>query len=77
MNTVTLTMGSLFRQLGLPSNDRAILDFIFTHSPLNQAMPLHRAPMWNQAQTAFLQQSIAEDSEWCVLVDQLDSRLRR
>jgi hypothetical protein len=41
------------------------------------AAPLHKALIWNPSQVAFLQQAIADDSEWCALADQLDARLRQ
>lgn len=76
MNLVTLTMNSLFNQLGLKHSDPAISDFFHTAPPLSPAQPLHKSLMWNQAQADFLLQAIAEDSEWCALVDQLDVCLR-
>ena len=34
------------------------------------------ADFWNEAQAAFLSEAVAEDSEWCELVDELDCLLR-
>ena len=76
MNTSKLTMRSLFDQLGLASSDTAIIDFLLAHSPLHPTVPLYKSLFWNKAQVAFLQQAIAEDSEWCALADELDACLR-
>lgn len=77
MNVQALTMNSLFAQLGLGSSDTAIMDFIHAHAPLSLTIPLHALPFWTNVQAAFLRQAIADDSDWCVVVDQLDAHLRR
>jgi len=76
MHTNKFTMTSLFEQLGLDSSENAIIDFMLAHSPLGTSIPLHKASVWTKTQAAFLLQAITEDSEWCALVDQLDTCLR-
>jgi len=76
MNTENFTMNTLFAQLGLDNTDSAIQYFIRVHSPLPESVVLHKASFWNCSQATFLQQSIAEDSEWSGVVDHLDSLLR-
>ena len=76
MQTNKYTMTSLFDQLGLDSTESAIIDFMIVHSPLGITIPLHKASVWTKSQAAFLLQAVTEDSEWCALVDQLDTCLR-
>ena len=66
----------LFLQLGLPSETRAIDEFIAAHSPLPDAVPLHRAPFWTASQAAFLREEILEDADWAEVIDSLDAALR-
>jgi hypothetical protein len=77
MNLVNFTMNSLFKQLGLGHSDLAVREFLHTASQLCTENPLHTSLIWNQAQADFLQQAIAEDSEWCALVEQLDACIRQ
>lgn len=76
MNTDSLTMNTLFEQLGLESSDEAIEKFLNRYSHIPQNLPLHEVSIWNRSQAAFLRQAIAEDSEWSYLVDHLDTMLR-
>jgi len=68
--------GELFQQLGLPADGPAIEHFITTHRPLPASLKMADAPFWNESQRALLRQSISEDANWAVLVDQLSVRLR-
>lgn len=47
------TMNNLFAQLGLPSDDVAIEQFITAHRPLENDIALYRAPFWTIAQRDF------------------------
>ena len=67
---------SLFEQLGLPSSDQAIENFIGTHSPLPAQIKLHQAEFWDLSQKTFLKQMKEEDADWAEIVDQLDAMLR-
>lgn len=69
-------LGSLFAQLGLPSEPAAIERFIASHSPLPEAVRLHEAPFWTPAQADFLREEILEDADWAEAVDELNVRLR-
>ncbi len=71
----THTLENLFDQLGLESDDNAIDDFIFSH-PLGQRGSLKQARFWTLAQRQFIEESWQEDSDWCEVIDQLDSLLR-
>lgn len=76
MNLVTLTMNSLFQQLGMAHSNSAISEFFKLHYPLPPDIPLPEAGIWNASQAEFLRQAISEDSEWSMLADQLDTSLR-
>ncbi|NRB39222.1 MAG: DUF2789 domain-containing protein [Pseudomonadales bacterium] len=75
MHTGLHNMQSLFQQLGLATSSTAIEAF-FYNNRLPQDIPLERAAFWSAGQAQFLQESIAEDSDWAEAVDQLDAQLR-
>jgi len=76
MNTSIPTMQTLFCQLGLAGDEDQINAFIEKHKPLPRLIALSEAGFWNEAQAAFLAEAVAEDSDWCELVDELDCLLR-
>jgi len=67
----------LFAQLGLPSDEPGIRQFIAAHTPLAADVKLPQAPFWTPAQAAFLREALLQDSDWAELVDQLSESLRR
>lgn len=69
------TLSNLFAQLGRPSDEAAIQQFIATNRPLPGAMRLDEASCWTAAQAAFLRDSILDDGDWAAVVDDLNSRL--
>ncbi len=71
------TLATLFEQLGLPSTESAINEFIDQHSPLVPQLRLEEASFWNPGQRSFLMEAQAEDSDWTEMVDHLDAFLRR
>ncbi len=66
---------NLFAQLGLPTDQASIDEFIVTHSPLPDNMRLSDAPFWTPAQATFLREEILEDADWAEVVDQLNASL--
>jgi len=70
------TMSNLFAQLGLPSEQAAVENFIATHRPLENGIALYRAPFWTAAQRDFLKEEIIEDADWSAVIDELNGRLR-
>jgi Protein of unknown function (DUF2789) len=76
MDTSIHTMQTLFFQLGLARDEEQIRTFIEKHRPLPRNIPLPEANFWNAAQASFLSEAIENDSDWCALVDELDSLLR-
>jgi len=77
MDTSSHNMHTLFLQLGLPNRAEDIDAFIERHHGLEPDIPLNQALFWNSTQDAFLREAISEDSDWCEVVDMLDSRLRK
>lgn len=75
MELYTHNLCSLFAQLGLPADARAVDQFIASHAPLPEALPLDQAPFWTPAQAAFLREEILEDADWAPAVDSLNARL--
>ena len=70
------TMSNLFAQLGLPSEEGGVEHFIATHRPLDNDIPLYRAPFWSTMQRDFLKEEIIEDADWSAVIDELNGRLR-
>lgn len=68
-------LGTLFEQLGLPSDPASIDAFIAKHYPLPGDVKVSEAPFWNQAQATFLKDELLEDAEWAPVVDELNVRL--
>lgn len=66
----------LFAQLGLPSDEQSIRQFIASHTPLAADIALAEAPFWTSAQASFLREEILEDADWAEVVDQLNVALR-
>jgi hypothetical protein len=69
-------MSSLFIQLGLPNAPEAIESFVQEHQGLSPDIPLAQADFWSPSQSAFLREAIENDSDWCEVVDELNSLLR-
>jgi len=76
MDTTNHTLPALFSQLGLPSEDSEIKQFIKQHYPLEKNIELAQASWWNNAQREFVREAISTDSDWAIIVDQLDTQLR-
>ena len=71
------SMSHLFAQLGLSDEVADIQAFIATHRPIAHDIALHEAAFWSSVQAEFLRVQIEEDADWAVIVDKLDSALRR
>ncbi|MCX7256199.1 MAG: DUF2789 domain-containing protein [Polaromonas sp.] len=66
----------LFAQLGLPTDNPDIGQFLSAHRPLAEGIALADAPFWSTSQAAFLREKIVEDADWAEVVDQLNAALR-
>lgn len=69
-------LGTLFEQLGMPSDQASIEDFIARHSPLPSEIAIQDAPFWSANQSHFLEEGLEEDSDWAEIIDELDAQLR-
>lgn len=69
------TMQSLFEQLGLPSDDASIEQFIATHC-IPDGVRMFDADFWSPAQANFIKQGLTQDNEWAIVIDELNTRLR-
>ena len=69
------TLSDLFAQLGLASSAMDIDNFIGAHSPLLNGIALADASFWTSTQADFLKEKILDDSDWAVVIDQLNERL--
>jgi hypothetical protein len=69
------TLSNLFAQLGLPSDETAIDNFIKSHSHLASNVLLSDATYWTPAQASFLREEILNDADWAEVIDQLNTRL--
>ncbi|NUT82014.1 MULTISPECIES: DUF2789 family protein [Pseudomonas] len=65
---------TLFDQLGLPSDGKAIDEFIIAH-PLAQDIKLVEADFWSDQQKDLLREWLLADGEEALLVDELNVRL--
>ncbi len=77
MDTSKHDIQTLFLQLGLPNQPEEIEGFIQVHKLLENGISLDKAQFWTESQAAFLREAISEDSDWCELVDELDTCLRQ
>jgi hypothetical protein len=77
MEPTNHTINDLFIQLGLPSEDADIEDFIRTHSHMAGYISLAEAPFWTPAQAAFLREETLKDADWVEVIDQLNTRLHK
>lgn len=75
MDRSTHTMNALFAQLGMPSDDAYIDQFIRTHTLFSQDVKLSEATFWNDSQADFIKESLDIDSDWSEVVDELNTRL--
>jgi len=69
------SMSNLFAQLGQPSDELAIAQFIETRRPLANGTLLHEATFWNASQAAFLCEVIQDDADWSEVADELNVEL--
>lgn len=76
MDLSTHTMHDLFDQLGLPSEEAEVQQFITRHRPVPETVALPDAPFWTPAQAQFLREQWQRDADWAEVVDQLNIALR-
>ena len=67
---------ALFDQLGLCSDEAAIRKFCAEHC-LAAGVSLSDADFWTPQQSQFLRESWHHDSDWAIVIDQLNISLRQ
>jgi hypothetical protein len=67
-------MSNLFAQLGEANDEKSIARFIASHK-LKDELHLHEAKFWTTAQAKFLREAICDDSDWAIVVDELNTQL--
>jgi hypothetical protein len=75
MDLSTHTMHDLFDQLGLPSDEASVQQFVAQHRPLPEGVLLPDAEFWTPAQAQFLREQWQRDADWAEVVDQLNMSL--
>ena len=65
----------LFAQLGLPTDERGMRQFIASHKPLAADLPLADAPFCSPEQAHFLHEQSLADAEWAIAIDRLNLAL--
>jgi len=71
-----LNLTTLFEQLGLPSDEASINDFVEAH-PLDPDTKLIDADFWSPQQAHLLKEWLRADGEEAPIVDELNVRLHR
>lgn len=69
-----VTLELLFEQLGLPSDEASIEQFVKDHQ-LDAKVVLPDAEFWSEGQSAFLREHWHQDDEWIVIIDKLNQLL--
>lgn len=76
MNAPDHSFSDLFDQLGLPSDEAEIRQFLQSHTPLAADIALPDAAFWTTSQSTFLREEILKDADWAEVIDQLNMSLR-
>lgn len=71
------TLNQLFAQLGLPSDDQSIEQFIERHKPISNHQKLQELPFFSSHQQDFLRQARENDADWSAVIDDLDCLIRQ
>lgn len=75
MESIVHSMSDLFDQLGLPSDDQSIDEFIAKHQVQDSRIPIEELGIWSPAQADFLREARLEDADWAEVVDELSAAL--
>jgi Protein of unknown function (DUF2789) len=76
MEQPSYTLADLFAQLGLPGDEPSIRQFCATHI-LDDEIRLADANFWSGPQAQFLRDGWKNDSDWVMVIDQLNACLRK
>ncbi|MGB0712916.1 MAG: DUF2789 family protein [Gammaproteobacteria bacterium] len=76
METLNHDLVSVFAQLGLDTDERAMEAFMETHQ-LPPTTSLEDADFWSEGQRQFIIESRAQDADWVEWVDEFDALLHK
>jgi len=76
MEQHTHTLNMLFAQLGLPDSQVEVERFLGEHR-LKSEEKLHEATFWSSAQSRLIRELWHQDSDWAVVLDELNTRLHQ
>lgn len=76
MEAFNHNLTNLFSQLGLDNSTEFIEYFLRTHS-LTPSQKLVDATFFTLAQQQFIHEAQQQDADWCEVIDQLDTSLRK
>lgn len=74
MGSSVYCLSTLFEQLGLSGKDEDVETFIQNHR-LPEGTKVCEAEYWTPQQAAFLKESLENNSDWALIVDELNVRL--
>lgn len=74
METTRHDLSHQFQQLWM-SGDPGDIDAFISGHQLQPGISLSQAPIWSEAQAAFLSVALADDSDWSEAIDELAVRL--
>lgn len=74
MDRSMYTINEIFDHLGLASDGNSIRSFVRAHEH-DQSESMLALDCWTDEQRRFIEDALGTDSDWCKLIDQLDSRL--
>jgi hypothetical protein len=75
MEQCTHEFSDLFAQLGLPHSEADMQKFCGEHK-IRDEESLPDAKFWSPSQSQFLREQWHQDSDWAVVIDQLNTVLR-
>lgn len=75
MEQPTHEFSDLFAQLGLADSEAEIQKFCKEHT-IREEESLPNAKFWSVSQAQFLREQWHQDSDWAVVIDQLNTVLR-
>lgn len=74
MSRSIYSVNEVFDHLGLASDVNSIRDFVRAHRHL-QSESMLALDCWTDEQRAFIEEALGDDTDWCKLIDRLESRL--
>lgn len=74
MGKLIYCLGTLFEQLGMSGKSEDIEAFI-EKNRLADGISIYEAPCWTPQEAAFLKEGLEQNSDWALIIDELNVRL--